>query len=218
LHIDDNYGSNASASGNGASAGYYQFLTATRTINPSATSIALYINLLGNAGDIFDVCLPTAAFVPSLVASQLKQNSGEIIRSTSHWNPPLLTPFIINFPATQICSGCGLYGWNGIDLEAISLGTVHNTISNVYSKVEWVSTAVDAQFFTGASVNVTNGLIFGLQASTQVSGKTFPTSIGRWPLYHDGTVTIFTGTAGLVPINATFDFTDVDVSRPTSVD
>jgi hypothetical protein len=220
LHIDDSGGGAASLNGTGVSFGGYEFRTVTRTIPQNATSIAFYINMTGNSGDVFDVALPTCAFVPSLVQSQLKQNSGEVIRATSHWNPPILTPFIGTFPTSQICGGCGLYGWNGADLEALSLGIVHNSVGNVYGKLEWKTTTpyVGCNIFFGANVNTTNGLTFGLQAAGQVNNIVTPTSIGRIPLYHDGTVALYTDcSSGVIPINGTFDFSDVDVTPPTSV-
>lgn len=217
-YISDNVGSNSSTAGTGAGLGGYQFITVTRTIASTATSVNIGIQTEGNSGDVYDVCLPTAGFVPTMLQSQLKQNSGEVVRVTSHWNPPLMTPYIINFPSSEICGGCGLYGYNGNDPEALSLGTVHNSVGNIYGKLEWTSSRVGAQVFVGGNVNITNGLTFGIQASTQVNGVTFPTSITRMPLYHDGTFAIYTGTPGLVTTNGTFDLTDVDTSPPTSVD
>ena len=218
LHIDDTTGSTASANGTGSGLGGYQFLSVTRTIAQAATAVAIYINLTGNSGDVFDICLPTAAFVPTMVQSQLKQNAFERVKATSHWNPPLLTPFSITFPTSVICTGCGLYGWNSNDLEALSFGTIHNTVPYVHCKLEWTSTTVGKNVFFGGNVNTTNGLTFGLQAATQVSGVVFPTNDSSVPLYHDGTVAFYTdSSAGLVPTSGTFDCGDIETGSSNSV-
>jgi hypothetical protein len=217
LHIDDNTGTSASSNGTGASLGGYQFLTATRAVAQNATAIAVYINLIGNAGDVFDVCLPTAAFVPSMVQSQLKQNSYERIKATSHWNPPLMTPFIIQFPGSPISGTTTLWGYNGNDIEALSFGTVHNTVQYVHCKLEWTSTSVGHNVFAGGNVNVTNGLTFGLQAATQVSGVVFPTSDTAMPLYHDGTFALYMDIASITPTSGTFDCGDVISGTSNSV-
>lgn len=216
-YINDNTGSTLSAIGTGVSFGGYQFLTVTRTISQTATSVNIGLDTEGNTGDVYDVCLPTAAFVPSMVQSQLKQNSFERIKATSHWNPPLMTPYIIQFPASVICSGCGLYGYNGNDIEALSFGSVHNSVQYVHCKLEWVSTSVGNSVFVGGNVNITNGLTFGLQAATQVSGVTFPTPDVAMPLYHDGTFAIYMGVASVTPTNGTFDCGDVEVTAGNSV-
>jgi hypothetical protein len=216
LHIDDSGGNNASPNGTGASLGGYQFQTVTRTIAANATALAVYFNLLGNAGDVFDICLPTMAFTSTLLQSQLHQNSYERIKATSHWNPPLLTPFIINFPSSPLCGG--LYGWNSMDLEALSFGTIHNTVQYVWGDVEWTTANVTtpanpSTMFFGSFVNCTTGtLTFGLKASTTTANTTTSTPGAIIPLYHDGTVAMFTGVASLVPVNGTFDFWDVEVN------
>lgn len=213
LHIDDSSGTSTSGNGTGVSLGGYQFLSVTRTIAQNATGISIYINLLGNAGDVFDVCLPTAAFAPSMVESQLKQNSGERIRATGHWNPPLLTPFIVQFPSVEMVPGSGLYGWNGNDLEAMSMGTVHNTVSYARAKLEWTTSSPGAIIFTGTTASATTPLTFGPQAGTQVANITLSTPPADLPLFHDGTFAIFTNNIGLVTggggKGCTFDFDDV---------
>lgn len=217
LHIDDGIGSAASATGTGASFGGYQFLSVTRAVAQNASALAIYFNLLGNSGDVFDICLPTAAFLPSIVQSQLHQNSYELIKANSHWNPPLTTPYIINFPSSNI--GCpGLFGYNSNDIEAMSFGTIHNSVQFVWGDVEWTTNSVTtpinpSTMFFGGFVNCTTGaLTFGLKASTIVNGTTFSTSGTRIPLYHDGTVAMYTGVSGLIPTNGTFDFWDVEVN------
>ncbi len=219
LHIDDNTGSTSSINGTGASFGGYQFVTVTRTLTQNLTSFVFYLNTIGNSGDVFDVPMMSCFFGSSMTENQVKQNSFEKIKATSHWNPPLLTPYIVTFPGTTICGSCGLlYGHNGINLGAMSFGTVDNrTITNVYGKLEWTGTNPGKNVFFGGNVNVTNGLTFGLQAATQVSGVQFPTSIAPIPIYHDGTVAFYTDQLGLVPTSGTFDFTDVEVTSGNSV-
>jgi hypothetical protein len=211
LHVDDTGGSNASSNGTGSGLGGYQFLSVTRTISQTATAIVFYVNLLGNSGDVFDVCLPTGAIAPSMAQYQLHQNSSECI-SSRHWNPPLLDPFIITFPSSALVAG--LWGWNGIDLEAISFGTVHNTVQYVIGDLEWTSNNVatpanPSTVFFGSN---TANLNFGIKAGTIVNGTTFSTSATQVPLWTDGTVAFLTGVTALVPTNGTFDFWDVCVS------
>jgi hypothetical protein len=217
---DNVNGTTVSSNGTGSGFGGYQFISVTHTIAQSATSYLFDINFNGTTSDVYYVALPTCAFVPSMVQSQLHQNSYELIRADNHFNPPLLTPLLIGFPGTALVSGSGLCGWNNIDLEAISLGQVHKSITNAYAKVEWNTTTVGADIFTGTNLNVTN-LTFGLQTATQVSGV-HNVAVGKIPLYHDGTFTIFTGASctggsGLVPTNGTFDFWDVEVAPSSSL-
>lgn len=224
LHIDDTGGTNASANGTGAGLGGYQFLSVTRTISQTATGIALYINLLGNSGDVFDVCLPTAAFVSSMVQSQLHTNSYEKTVAFSHWNPPLLTPDIVNFPTVALGGAAPtLYGYNTNDLEAMSFGEVHNTVGHVWGKLEWKTATswLGCNIFMGGFVNTGNGaLTFGLQAAGQVNNVVFPTSMSPIPLYHiGGTFSLYTdcnNAGGVIPTAGTWDFTNIDNNGPTS--
>jgi hypothetical protein len=225
LHIDDSSGSNASSNGTGSGLGGYQFLTATRTIAANATSIAIYINLLGNAGDVFDVCLPTAAFTSSLAQSQLGQRYGEIIRANGHWNPPLMNSWHIDMPSTELVTGSGLYGYNGINLEAISLGIYHRSLGNIYCMLELVTpTAPPVILFTGARTSIVpgNNLSFGPRITTSTANIIVANGLSRWPVYHDGTITIFSNVLGLVmsvgSAAATFDCTDVEALAASSID
>jgi hypothetical protein len=219
LFIGDSAGSAQSNIAVGASVGHYEFEALTYTISQTTTGVTLYIMLTGNAGDVVDVCLPTAIFASNISQAQLGPPPREIIRANSHWNPPLLTPFIIDFPTTELATGSGLIGWNSIDLEAISLGIVHN-VSTVYAKVEWQTHTVGAQIFFGGYVNgATGALTFGLQATTLVSNQVTSTSMARVPVYFDGTLALYGNTNGLVMAAAgnqgTLDFTDVDTSPNT---
>lgn len=217
LQVGDSAGTTTSANGTGASLGGYQFITVTRTISQTATSAFFVFNLTGASGDVFDIALPTCAFVSQLAQSQLGQNSHELIRATSHWNPPLLTPDIINWPASELVVGSGLYGYNGNDIEAMSFGTMHNSVGNVYAKVEWKTGTVGAYVFMSPNVNVTNGLTFGPQTITIVANVNNVAG-GRWPLYHDGTGAIYGTNPSLATILGTWDFWDVEVGPGNSVD
>lgn len=222
LAITDSTGTTSGTNGTGAGLGGYQFLPVTRTIAQAATSSAEVFSFNGNIGDVFDVCLPTAAFIPSMVESQLKTNSFEITLADSHFNPPLTTPFIIAFPTTPVGGvATTLYGYNTNDFEALSFGTEHNA-GHVYGKLEWrtTSTWLGCNIFFGGFINTVNGaLVFGLQAVGQVANIVFPTPIVAVPLYHvGGTVSLYTdcnNSTGVLGIG-TFDFTNIDNNGPTS--
>jgi hypothetical protein len=216
LYIADSAGTTFSNNGTGSSFGGYQFLTATRTISSTTTIVSICINTNGNAGDAYYVALPTAAFTSSLTQAQIHQNSHEIIRAQNHWNPPLTTPMGIPFSSSVLVTGCGCYGWNSIDLEVISNGQVHKSVSRVMLKAEWGTSTVGAQIFTG---NNSNGswYTFGPQVITQVASVTNASGPSWLPINFDGTFTINGNTSGLSGENLTLDFTDVDASMPTSV-
>ncbi len=214
-YIQDNTGTTFTAAGSGVSAGGYQFLSVTRTITASPTAVQFGIQTEGNSGDVYHAALPTCFFGSPMVQAQLHQNSNEHIRSDGHWNPPLLTPLIIQFSTAVATS---LYGWNGLDLEAISFGTAHKSLGAVWAKIEWTTASVGADIFTGtiASDSIPN-LIFGPQTATQVA-NVHSVDTGLMPLYHDGTFAIFTGVGSLTPVAGTFDFWDAETSSPTSMD
>jgi hypothetical protein len=224
LHIDDGVGSSSSINGTGAGFGGYQFLTVSRTIAANATTVAIYFNLLGNAGDVFDACLPTAAFTASLVQNQLGQRYGETIRANGHWNPPLMNSWHIDMPSTELVVGSGLYGYNGINLEAISLGMYHKSLGNIYCMLELVSSnAPPVILFTGARTSIVpgNNLSFGPRVTTSTASIIVAGTMSRWPVYHDGTVTVFSNIIGLVMSTganaATVDCTDVEALPASSI-
>jgi len=224
IYIQDSAGTTFSSALTGVSLGGYQFVSVTRTISQTATSVQFGFQPSGNSGDVFDVCLPTAAFVPSMVQSQLHTNTYEKTVAFSHWNPPLLTPDIVNFPTAALGGAAPtLYGYNTNDLEAMTFGEVHNTVGHVWGKLEWKTAAswIGCNIFMGGFVNTGNGaLTFGLQAAGQVANIVFPTSMSPVPLYHvGGTFSLYTdcnNAGGVVPTAGTWDFTDIDNNGPTS--
>jgi hypothetical protein len=219
LSIADSASTVTSASGTGKSLGGYQYLSVTKTISSTTTSLAICLNTIGNAGDAYYFALPTASFVPTLIQSQLHQNSHEIIRAQAHWNPPLLTGLIITFPTSQLVAGCNCYGWNNIDMEAISLGQVHKSVSAISTKVELTTSAAGTQIFTVNNANV-SFTTFGPQVISQVATFTNANGPVPMPLNFDGTFAIYTNISGLAfsgSNNVTFDFTNADASMPTSV-
>lgn len=224
IYIQDSAGTTFSPALVGVSLGRYQFVLVTRTISQTATAVQLGFQPNGNSADLFDVCLPTAAFVPSMVQSQLKTNTYEKTVAFSHWNPPLLTPDIVNFPAAALGGAAPtLYGYNTNDLEAMTFGEVRFTAGHVWAKLEWKTAAtwVGCNIFMGGFVNTGNGaLTFGLQAAGQVANIVYPTSMSPVPLYHvGGTFSLYTDcntSGGVVPTAGTWDFTDIDNNGPTS--
>jgi hypothetical protein len=205
--ITDNTGTTTSSNGSGTSAGGYQFESVTRTIASSATSVSISLNKTGNSGDVLYWALPTCGFVPSIVQSQLHQNSNEYIVADGHCNPPILTPLVVQFSTSL---GGGLYGYTGIDLEAISLGCWHNSLGGVMSKIEWTTSTVGAMILTSTDAPFSS---FGLQAYTQVSGVTNAT-VGLQRLTSNGYFAMVTATSGLTPTSGTWDWWDGVAGAP----
>lgn len=213
LHIDDSSGSSASPNGTGTGAGGYQFEPVTRTIAQSATSVAFYFNFTGNSGDVFHIALPTCGFVPAIVQSQLHANSNERIKSNGHCNPPILTPWKIEF-ITGATLAAGLYGWQGIDLQAISFDCYDKSLGGVWAKIEYTSSAVTSMILTGTNINQLN---FGPQAGTIVTGVTTVGGPSILELYHDGTFLVMSNTGTYAPTALTFDFWSGETSQPSSI-
>ena len=220
LEINDNI-TGTTASTLTAGNNTYQALTVTATINQAATSGYFDLNMLGSNGDIYYFAgPPTCAFTPSLTQGQFHQNSQTIIRAQQHWNPPLLTPFIIAFSNVG-CAG-GLYCLSSpantstaamVDMEAISLGTVHHSVSAVTAKLEITTPTVGAQMYIGSSFNA---LSFGPHCVSQVA-SVMNTCSGVLPLNHTdvnnlgySTFIMFTNVGGgFAPTSGTYDFWDV---------
>jgi hypothetical protein len=194
--------------------GAYAISTVQATINSGATSVSFGYQQSGTSGDPSWIGLPTCAFGTSpLVQSQLHQNSNEHIRADNHFNPPLLTPWTIQF--TPVLAS-GLYGYNSIDIEAISLGAVHKSVGAVWAKVEWTTTSVGSYVLTANNVNASQ-LTFGPQQYTTVASVTSAGGPSPIPIYYDGTFSVFTNSGSLSPTSLTFDFWDVDVSNGNSL-
>lgn len=217
----DNTGTTTSSVGTGTGAGGYQFLSSTRTIATNPSSFQECLNLTGSIGDYVWFALPTSAFVSSMTQSQLHQNSNEIIRAVNHWNPPLLNGLNINFPGSVLVTGCACYGWNEIDLESISNGQIHKSVSGVATKLECNIASAGATILTGNNANG-NYYTFGPQCTTPVASVA--NSSGgpiMLPLNYDGTFTINGATAASATIPSgeiiTFDFTNAYAAMPTSV-
>lgn len=213
LSITDNVsGTTTSASGTGVSIGGYQYLSVTATINAAATDVKLSVNFTGASGDIYYLGLPTGIFGATLPQANLGQNTMETIRSSAHWNPPLMTPYQVGFPAT-FYPGTSVYGWSGCDLEAVSLCAAHKSVNAVKCNMELITSAAGAKIITGSRLDYS--LIFGPEQATQVSGVV--NCVNGWlPLDDQGCFSIFTGTASLIPTSVTFDFDMVQLSIPAS--
>lgn len=194
--------------------GAFEFKTVTLTVSTNPALFQTGTSYDGNAGDVLYKATPDCVFGSYLTIAQLRQNTFDEMRPVGHSNPPLLTPLQITFPSSQTPAGSGNYGWTGIDFEAISLGQIHKSVAMARAKLEWQTTTVGAILFTGSRLDYS--LIFGPQASTQVSGVIFPTAPAWIPLADDGSFAIFTNTSGLVPTQGTFDFDMVRLSQPAS--
>ena len=215
LSIVDNIGgTTSSANGTGVSFGGYEFLSVTATIAQTCTSLTIGLYLNGTTNDVYYVALPTAVFGSSLVQSDLQQNPMDMVRTVSHWNPPLLTPFQIDFPSSAFPGTGILFGWSGIDIEALSAGAVHNSVNALKCKIEWTTPTVGALIFTGSRLDYS--LIFGPQQGCSVTSIL---SVGQGELYlaDDGTMCLFTATSGLHMYGvgtATFDFDVIRLAMP----
>lgn len=208
IFIEDNVsGITYSSSATGVSFGGYQFLSVTATVSPTATALFIGISLDGTTNDGYYIALPTAIFGSSITVNQLGSPPEEIARPVGHWNPPLLTPLTITFPTSTTV---GQYGWTGLDLEAISLCVVHNSVFAVKCKIEWLTSTAGAYIITGSALNASS-LVFGPQTVTVVAGINNVDS-GWLPLADGGTFAIFTPTSGLIPTTGTFDFDLVQLS------
>jgi hypothetical protein len=116
--------------------------------------------------------------------------------------------------------GTALYGWPGIDLEAISYGQVHNSVSKVNCKIEFQSPVSGTECFVAAMEGaMTPGvhLTFGPQAHCQVANAIVATSMSWLPLrvgppnYGSplGCFCMFSGHRAGSVTQITFDFDDV---------
>lgn len=218
LSISDGVGTTTSSNGTGTSYsdptyGGFEFKTVTRTVSASATTLVISVNLTGASSDVYYIALPTAGIGSAMYVGQCKQMVNELIRPVGHWNPPLLTPYVIDMPATAYPGTGGLlFGYSGIDMEAISLGAVHKSVCAVKCKLELVAGApwVNHHFFTGSKLDYS--LIFGPQQVVQVAGNTV-VGQGWLPFSDDGTVCMFSDVASFSPTNVTFDFDLVQLNQ-----
>ena len=214
--VDAVGGTTTSAAGTGVAYsdptyGGFEFKFVTATISPVSTGFNVHINFNGADNDVYYVALPTGLFGSTMVVNNCRQNVTDVMRPVTHWNPPLLTPLTMTFPAAPYIGV--LYGFSDQDLEAMSLGVIHNSVAMVKCKIELITSTVGAMLFTGSKLDYS--LTFGPQTATQVATVC---NIGQgWlPLAHDGTFCIFTGTPTLVITNATFDFDEVYLSMASA--
>jgi hypothetical protein len=221
--IADN-SSTATVVGTGVSVGGYEFKTVTKTLPMNLTSLEFGFNPPGVIGDLFDMAPSSCHFGTHAVPEdEIAENPDPLIRANGHINFPLFTPFTITFPTVQMCPLCsGLFGYNDIDLEAVSLGAYHPSFGAINAKMEWTTSTLDAIVFMCSSVQTTplNGLSFGIQETTQVVSPNplmASSPITRCPIYKDGTFAIYTNVMGLTPIGGTVDSTDAFNSAPTSI-
>lgn len=187
----------------------FQFLSVTATISPTASKLEIGLELNGTTNDVYYFALPTAIVSSVLSRDNCRQPEDEICRPVGHWNPPLLLATPPSFPSVQFPAASGLYTYNGIDLEAISLCVVHKSVVAVKCKIEWQTSTVGAYIFTGNSNDY--ALIFGPQTVTIVANQ-YNVDSGWLPLRDDGTFCLFTNIVSLAATNMTFDFDLVQLS------
>jgi hypothetical protein len=212
---DDQNPGGFSKPGSGVISAGYEIRSVTHEIGRNAQSVVMGTIFSGASGDILYLAgPPTCAFGASLSPDQMHMNSNTKIRATGHWNPPLLTPYLIQF--NDNCAP-GLWCQRNIDMEAISFGTVHNSVTGVDAKVEWTTDTVGAAIFVGTQIDY---LSFALEAHTPALDPKPPNhgvtadSSGTIDLYRDGTFILFTDQPHFTPITATFDFWDAYSAQP----
>jgi hypothetical protein len=199
--------------------GHYEFITVNARISPTAASIVLGFAFSGAIGNRAYVALPTSKYGWGMTVDHLGQPRHEIIVAAAHWNPPSTVPFIKNFPASM-GSIVGLFGWWGLDIEALSLGQAHNSLSKVNCKIEAQSPTVGLEIFIGAmegEIVPSVRLTFGPQTHIQVANQIQATSATWLPLRRGpanygsppGCFVMFSGHSGGAVTQITFDFDDV---------
>lgn len=198
----------------------YEFVSVTQTISFNATSCDFGLSTSGNAGEIYYFGIPTLKYGSGMSANDLGQMPNEHIHANAHWNPPSLVPLAKTFPASELIAGSGLYGWAGLDIEALSYGQCHSSIRKVNAKIESTCATVNQIIFVGAmkgDLVASVPLTFGLQTYTQIAGKEIDSNMNMVPLRvgpssygsPPGCFVIFGNLASTVITALTFDFDDV---------
>jgi len=203
----------------------YQFLIVEKVIDKNAPSLEFGLFLGGAIGDIVYWGIPTLKYGSGMQPQDLGQPHNEVVIANTHWNPPCTVPFgasspvapVPVWPATEITPGSLLYGFNDIDIEAISYGQCHGSVRKVNCKIEYQSPVVNSICFIAAFDVPAVALTFGPQAATQVANLSFPTNMTWLPLVTGqasagappGTFCMFSNITGVEISNITFDFDDV---------
>lgn len=203
LQINDTVSTTSSASGTGS--GSYEFLTVTKTISANATDLLAIVSFEGTTGDVYYLGLPTLIFGSALPQTQLGPPPNEMLFA-GHWNPPILTPLAMTFPATAYPGTGGLlFGFSGEDIEALSYGVAHHTIKAARCKIELTTPVAGRMLLTGSEIGTNAQLVFGPQQVTQVGGVV-NVACGVLSFAPNGKFALFTAAANTVITNATFDF------------
>jgi hypothetical protein len=198
----------------------WQFVTVWADIAIDTTFVEFGFNVSGAANTVARFALPTIKFGSVMFVADLGQPRHEIIESKTHWNPPSTVPLSFTLPATELITGSGLYGFPGLDIEALSFGQAHNTLAKVNAKIEANCAAASTILFVAAmegDLVPSVPLVFGQQITSQIAGKEIDTSMTWLPLragpsnYNspEGCFVIFGSPTGAVVNTLTFDFDDV---------
>jgi len=154
LFMNDGVNSTLSAATTGTSYnnpntsyGHYEFLSVTKSISSSATTLGIGINISGTAADVLYLAIPTCKYGSFMTQDDLGANYQERIISNTHWNPPCFVPLTTNLPSTQLISGTNLWGWAGLDIEALSFCECHNSVSKIGVQAEYGTTTSAARLF-----------------------------------------------------------------------
>ena len=179
--------------------GGFEFLSVTRVIAPNADRLNCEIVLEGDATDVYYVALPTAVYGKTLTRELCGQNAEETILAMNHWNPPMLTPLEQTFPPTPIIYP--LYGYQGLDIEALSNGSVHRSVKAIKTKLEMNVATAGINFMCGSRIS-NESLIFGPQVYSQ--NGALAAGAGWWPVDTEGCVAIVVA-APSQSVSVTFD-------------
>jgi hypothetical protein len=201
LQLNDTVSTTNSTNGTGS--GAYEFLTVTKTIAAAATDLIAIVSFEGTTSDIYYLALPTLVFGSNLPSEYAGPPREETLFA-GHWNPPLLTPLAMTFPAAAYAGTGGLlFGFADQDMEAMSYGVCHHTVKGVSTKIEFTTATVGFMIFTAS--DIVGQLVFGPQVVTQVTNQMI-VGAGILSFKAGGKFAIFTATTNTIITNATFDF------------
>ncbi len=184
MYIGHSGGSVLSTPLSGVTAGY-QFATVTADIDINTTFVEFGFGFTGAINSVAYIGRPTVKYGSAMRVTDLGQPRHEIIVARRHHNPPSMIPLVITFPPTEIAPGAGLYGYYGLDLEALGFGQVHNSVSKVNAKIETTCPAVGTIVFVCAmdgEISASVDLVFGPQTRTIVANQEVDTSMTWLPL------------------------------------
>lgn len=201
--------------------GHYEFLSVTQSISSSTTTLGMGLQIAGAIADVLYFATPTCKYGSLMFQDDLGANYKEHIVANTHWNPPCFVPLTTALPSGQMISGVNLFGWPGLDIEALSYCECHNSVSKIGIQAEYGSTTSGARLFIACmkgNMVPSVPLTFGLECTpfstnpglaVAASMNLVPLAIG--PDNHANPVGVFTifGSISSQNMALTLDFCDV---------